>query len=41
VRVSDITYFSETLESLMHGGFLGFSLKFVETFELESSILML
>jgi hypothetical protein len=41
VGVSNINYFSETLESLMYGGFMSFSLKFAETFELESSILML
>jgi hypothetical protein len=28
-RVFDITHFEEILESLMHGEFLGFSLKFV------------
>jgi hypothetical protein len=28
-KVFDITYFEEILESLMHGEFLGFSLKFI------------
>jgi hypothetical protein len=27
-RVFDVTHFEEILESLMHGEFLGFSLKF-------------
>jgi hypothetical protein len=27
-KVFDVTHFEEILESLMHGGFLGFSLKF-------------
>jgi hypothetical protein len=40
-RFLAITYFRETLESLLHEGFLGFSLKFVETFKLESSMMML
>jgi hypothetical protein len=37
-RFFDVTYFGKSLKSLMHGGNLNFTLKFGETFKLESSI---
>jgi hypothetical protein len=40
-KVSDIAYFEERVESLLHGANFGFSLKFGETFKIKSLMGML